>query len=108
MTSPVPFPTGRPPQLPELLLHKLMAVRLQLEAFDRELMLAQVTARNAVLERDELRRNLPPLVEQAREALHAPSTATFNWQTFTFDPAPEASHAAPAHDRSDDSARPGG
>jgi hypothetical protein len=89
MTSPVPTPAP----LPEPLLHKLLAVRLQLEAYDREVVIAQLTARNATLERESLHRQLPPLVEQAREALHAPAGASFNWQTFTFD-ATEASEAS--------------
>ena len=106
MTAPVPTSQHT---LPESLLNKLIAVRLQREAFDREIVVAQLSARNAALERENLERNLPPLIDQARDALKAPANAQFNWQTFTFDSAPatEAPDAGPVH-RPDAAVRPGG
>ena len=91
MTSPVPTP---PSSLPEPLLHKALAVRLQLEAWDREIALAQAHTRVAQLEGAALRAQLPALETQLLAALGAPEGARFNWQTLTADP-PETAHAAP-------------
>jgi hypothetical protein len=77
--------------LPEGLQTKAIAVRLQLEAFDRELLVAQLQARIAMLERQALTANLPALEQQCLEALGAPAGARFNWQTLSFDPPPETS-----------------
>ena len=91
MTSPVPTP---PASLPEPLLHKALAVRLQLEAWEREVALAQAHMRVAQLEGAALRAQLPALEAHLLEALGAPEGARFNWQTLTADP-PETAHAAP-------------
>jgi hypothetical protein len=96
MTSPVPTP---PAALPEPWLSKALAVKLQLDAWNRELALAQAAARIAVLERAALTAQLPALETALLAALGAPPDARFDWQTLTIaDAAPaatEAPHAAP-------------
>jgi hypothetical protein len=94
----VPFPqsVAQPRPLPEDLRHKALAVKLQLDGWDRELALAQVSARNALLEKDALQRQLGPLEAQLLAAMGAPAGATFNWQTLTADAPPEVEASRPA------------
>lgn len=87
MTAPVPVSQDA---LPELLRHKALAVRLQLDAFDRELALAQAHARLAVLEREAFKAGLPAVEAELLAALQAPEGATFDWTTLAIHPPPAA------------------
>lgn len=78
MSAPTVVPQG---ELPEALRHKALAIRLQLDAFDRDLALAQAHARLAVLERDAFKAGLPPVEAELLAALQAPEGATFDWTT---------------------------
>ena len=79
-----PHPAAHPATLPEPLRHKALAVRMQLEVWDREVTIGQLQTRVAQLEAHALRANLSALEAELLEALEAPAGATFNWQTLSY------------------------
>jgi hypothetical protein len=83
-TPPMSAATAAPgaPQLPEALLHKAIAIRLQLQNYAQAAELARAQLRIAELETARLAAGLPPVETELLAALEAPAGARFDWQTF--------------------------
>lgn len=78
------------------LLHKAIAVRAQLQAYELEAQLALTRAELARERAAALSANVPALEAQCLAALGAPPGARFDWATFTAAAAPAEPPHAPA------------
>lgn len=81
MSAPMSPPEA--PRLPEALHHKVIAVKLQLELFERDLALGQTTARLATLERDAFRATLAPVEAEVLAVLGAAPGSRFDWASMS-------------------------
>ena len=84
--------TARPPGLTptDPVYYKALAVRLQQIIHEQTIQLAEAQARLAALERQAMTPGLEAIEREAREIVQPPDGHRFNWQTLTFEPAPDA------------------